>query len=190
MGPTPGVRHSPRKGTPNRGFHTRARENFLSAHSCRRSRCWRTVAAHIRGSDGSIPSTATDATRSLAEALHAKDVAPSWSASWKFAASSLERWFSFCRCRTAVSTSVSRTDNTGSIPVTDTALARRGASGEAMTVSVNHASVRSLGANERWVRVPPPRLRRRRSISGRNSAAEYVALNHVGAGASPAARTF
>jgi hypothetical protein len=37
-------------------------------------------------------------------------------------------------------------------------LARRGASGEAMTNSANRASVRSLGANERWVRVPPPRL--------------------------------
>ena len=37
-------------------------------------------------------------------------------------------------------------------------LARRGASGEAMTNSANRASVRSFGANERWVRVPPPRL--------------------------------
>ncbi len=41
----------------NRGFCTRARRTFPRQR--RRSRCWCTVAAHIRGSDGSIPSTAT-----------------------------------------------------------------------------------------------------------------------------------
>ena len=89
----------------------------------------------------------------------------------------------FCRCRTAASTPVSLTGNTGSIPVTDTrsflrsrcwrmvaahirrwdgsipstATSSRGASGEAMTGGVNRASSPFVGANERWVRFPPPR---------------------------------
>lgn len=60
-GPTPGVRHSPTKGTPIEASPL-GRAN-ISSDACfvarLRSRCWCMVAAHIRGSDGSIPSTAT-----------------------------------------------------------------------------------------------------------------------------------
>ena len=59
------------------------------------------------------------ATRSLVEALHASNAPSHKGAFRKLAASTLERWFIFCRCRTAVSTPASRAEDTGSIPVTD-----------------------------------------------------------------------
>ena len=69
--------------------------------------------------------------------------------------------FTARRCRTAVSSLVFHSSYAGANPATDSTLSPftlRSASGEAMTDSTNHASVRSLGANERWVQLPPLRL--------------------------------
>ena len=65
------------------------------------------------------------------------------------------------RCRTAVSSLGFQSSYAGANPATDSTLSPftlRSASGEAMTISTNPALVHSLGANERWVRLPPLRL--------------------------------
>lgn len=189
---------------------------------CRRRTAVSTSGFHPENK-GSIPFVDTNA-RPLVEALHANTLVrlqtdpptgPTPAVRHFPRMETNPSWLShsgarlFCRCRTAVSTPVSRTGDTGSIPVTDTTqpmlvhgrgsyprigwfdsigcdgTARRGASGEATTVSVNHAlwSVRLARTNAGF-----ESLHRGRS-PGCNSAAEYVVLTHVRAGASPATRT-
>jgi hypothetical protein len=151
MGPTPLVRHSPCKGTPNRGFHTRARlfavdagawsrlisaDRMVRFHRLRprgRSSYAVLLGSSSSGERGHVRIVITAATaHPLVEALHASkrvQVGPA----------SETRGFHTRVCEKF-------------------SLVRRGASGEAMIDSVNRASIRSFGANERWVRVPPPRL--------------------------------